>query len=184
MLTYSSAISFWSAHKKKAITTIGAAHGIFVPLAQGQQTAEQQSTDVPLPPARPREITALAALPYSDIFFSGSYDGYIRAWQISEDKRKVLPLGRVGVPIVDSTEAMDLDTTTSNSQEDSQRNVKGVINGLAVFEAPDSDEDLAVVAAVGREFRLGRWMQVEGQNTVVMFRIRKASMYAPDPEAE
>ena len=42
-------------------------------------------------------ITALQAVPYSDVFASGSGDGWVRLWKISETKRSFCPLLKIRI---------------------------------------------------------------------------------------
>ena len=162
----SGAISLWSIHKKKPLYTIPLAHGLdpIPPL-------EELSSERDLKTARlntrhlrpmPRWITALATLPGTDVVLSGSWDGWIRAWQISEDKRSILRLGPVG----------------GNDTQQADPLIKGVVNDIAVFERRRQDGQqlqkpstngsshstgkqptagLCIVAALGKEHRLGRW---------------------------
>ncbi|PGH32875.1 ribosomal RNA-processing protein 9 [[Emmonsia] crescens] len=148
----SGAISLWSMHKKKPLYTIHQAHGVD-PVPPLDQLSSELDPSVAKNNTRnmsptPRWITALTTLPGTDIVLSGSWDGWIRAWKISEDKRTILPLGPVGAPspptasTVDliSTNNMDLDATTSVSAEQAPHPLlKGVVNDIDVFErrAPD-----------------------------------------------
>src|SRR6202008_521150 len=87
----SGAISLWSIHKKKPLFTIPQAHGLDR-LPSLDELSSEQDHEVAAHNTRhmrrnPRWVTALATLPGADIVLSGSWDGWIRAWQISEDKR-------------------------------------------------------------------------------------------------
>jgi len=175
----------------------------------------------------PRWITALTTVPGTDIVLSGSWDGWIRAWKISEDKRVILPLGTVGggassepdTPSFQLKQNLALDITTdddnmaidnfpvsqSSVAKEAEPLIKGVINGIAVFERrndtarPDQPLEsrskskskepetrgLCIVAAVGKEHRLGRWKcyvksssdgpTPEGRNGAVVFEVSFAS---------
>ncbi|KAJ8607644.1 hypothetical protein MRB53_040163 [Persea americana] len=103
---------------------------------------------------QPRWITALTVLPFSDVIVSGSWDGSLRAFQISADRRRIERLGVVGTA--------DL--------------AVGVVNDIAIAEKGDRGrEGLYVAAALGREHRLGRWSTHEGKNGGILFDIpRKA----------
>lgn len=70
-------ICVWSVLKKKPLCVVPEAHGI--------------ENEVP------RWITSLATLINSDVFVSGSYDGYIRLWKVSDLYRKIIPLFSVVV---------------------------------------------------------------------------------------
>ncbi|EXJ65353.1 hypothetical protein A1O7_01694 [Cladophialophora yegresii CBS 114405] len=98
----SGAISLWSIHKKKALFTIHTAHGVEKPLPLEEVTSEADPKiieDLKKDDRRrpiPRAITALAALPGTDVVLSGSCDGWIRVWKLSDDKRSLIALGTVG----------------------------------------------------------------------------------------
>jgi ribosomal RNA-processing protein 9 len=82
------------------------------------------------------------AVPYSDVFFSGSWSGDIKVWKLSQDKR--------------SFEALD-----------SIPGVNGIVNRIAVVEVGQRNkETFGVVAAVSKELRLGRWMRVKGKDAL------------------
>jgi WD40 repeat protein len=40
-------------------------------------------------------ISALAAFPFSDLAASGSSDGMIRLWRVSEEKKSVVQIGQI-----------------------------------------------------------------------------------------
>jgi ribosomal RNA-processing protein 9 len=64
-------LALWHIGRKRPLYTKPVAHGI----------DEESGCD------RPRWITAVAALPYTDLFASGSWDGNVKLWQLSDDKR-------------------------------------------------------------------------------------------------
>eukprot|EP00055_Hartaetosiga_balthica_P007332 m.25027 g.25027 ORF g.25027 m.25027 type:complete len:545 (-) comp5723_c1_seq1:164-1798(-) len=104
-------ISLWDMNKKKAVSTRSRAHGAN------------------------NWISAVAAVPYADIFASGSRDGFVRVWSIGEkNKHNITPL--FSIP------------------------ENGWINSLAF-----SHDGTMLVAGVGKEHRLGRWdVQKEAKN--------------------
>ncbi|EGE77207.1 small nucleolar ribonucleoprotein complex subunit [Blastomyces dermatitidis ATCC 18188] len=204
----SGAISLWSIHKKKPVYTVHQAHGVD-PVPPLDELSSEIDPIVAKNNTRnmspnPRWITALTTLPGTDIVLSGSWDGWIRAWKISDDKRTIVPLGPVGAPspspsspppAVNSTDPvgndnnnMDLDAPASTSSGQAPRPhplLKGVVNGIDVFErrAPDDtkaaalkpkskkgksnsssqkeqgqeQKGICIVAALGKEHKLGRW---------------------------
>lgn len=126
------------------------------------------------PDPNPCWVSALASLRHTDLFASGSSDGFIRLWKIDKDMR-----GFRRVAVIP---------------------VKGVVNALAFFEGPDWDapEEAAkptpanrrdrargiglggpteayvyLAAAVGDEHRLGRWFSVPARNRVVVVKLGK-----------
>lgn len=179
-------ISLWSMHKKKPLYTIPQAHGID-PLPSVDDlsseldpvTAEHRMRNMR---PTPRWITALATLPHTDIVLSGSWDGWIRAWKVSEDKRRIDPLGVVG----GSTSSSLLTNGASEHVDENEPPLKGIVNDIAVYErrGPESKASaslkgnnakiskaggssstpqvaeprgLCAVVALGKEHRLGRW---------------------------
>ncbi|POS81055.1 ribosomal RNA-processing protein 9 [Diaporthe helianthi] len=87
-------IALWSLQKKKPVFVLPHAHGIEPALAPEKSSGEIDPDPSVIPPPQPRWITALRTVPYSDLILSGSWDGYVRVWKLSEDKRR---LERVGV---------------------------------------------------------------------------------------
>lgn len=86
---------------------------------------------------KPRWITALAHLRGSNLFASGSWDGEIKFWKIDSDLKRFEEAGSV--------------------------NVNGFVNAIQILNTP---KGIRLVAAVGREPRLGRWVTVKARNGV------------------
>ena len=172
-------ISLWSMHKKKPIFSIEAAHG-FDPQPPADDYFAEVDIEgrvvlcVPLA----RWITALTVVPYSDVILSGSWDGYIKAWKISADRRRIETLGCIGAVSSDD-DRTGVEKAVDGHDPDSyaeQSPARGVINDIAFFEEGKRDkETLYVVAALGKEHRLGRWKKVKGRNGAVLFEISKRS---------
>lgn len=221
----SGSISLWSIHKKKPLHTIPLAHGLdpIPPLDElspelNQETAAHNSRF--LRPT-PRWVTALTSLPGTDVVLSGSWDGCIRAWRISEDKKTIIPMGPVGTgslgqsspdtPSKQLNESLAVDTTPSADNADAEEReslIKGVINDIAVYERRPETSDagqskssksqsnsqpsprgLCIVAAVGKEHRLGRWKCYEnnyngtdGRNGAVVFEVPFTSLSAAEAD--
>ena len=76
-----------------------------------------------------------------------------------------------GVPTGESQGGLEVTSTSHGSQ--ATWSVKGVVNDLALFERGEKGKDgLCVVAAVGKEHRLGRWKKISGgRNGAVVFEI-------------
>ena len=179
-------LSLWTIHKKKPVFTVAVAHGIDPALKPEEASAEQDpDPKVPSPP-QPRWITALATVPYSDLIVSGSWDGWIRVWKVSEDKRRIEAIGEVGnVKGVDGMgdETGDVPMTNGNSKTgfgsvetgvEEEQLIRGFINDISVLERGDRGKDgLCIVAAVGREHRLGRWKKMRGKNGAVVFEVSR-----------
>ncbi|PKS10684.1 hypothetical protein jhhlp_002440 [Lomentospora prolificans] len=151
-------IQLWSLQKKKPVCIVPIAHGLDPPLRPSEYSAEQDPKPEAAPVETPRQVTALKTIPYSDVILSGSWDGHVRVWRLSEDKKKIEPVGVLG------------------GDEDGKSDgwaIKGVINDIDVFERGDRGMDgLCVIAAVGKEHRLGRWkVAAGGKNGGVVFEV-------------
>lgn len=163
-------ISLWALHKKKPIFSVGLAHGLDHPMKPEEVSAEA-APDEKVPERQPRWITALATVPYSDLVLSGSWDGEIRAWKVSEDKKRLDAIGVVSKVGKENDIAI-----RAKEGGDQQTSVQGIINDISVFERGDKGRDgLCIVVALGTEPRLGRWKKVKGRNDAVLFEVRKLS---------
>ena len=198
----SGALQLWSMHKKKSLFTIQTAHGVDPLPALEEVTSESdpkvveelKKTDKRRP--APRAITALIALPGTDVVLSGSWDGWVRVWKVSDDKRSLISLGVLSkTPNPNGASAQSME---ENSQMDGLTNgngshaepelqngpVRGIINSLAVFERRKETtnefggkkegecQGLCVVAGTGKEMRLGNWRKFKsGRNGAVVFEI-------------
>lgn len=89
-------LALWSSTKKKPLFVLPQAHGIEPELSLEKASAEKQPDPKVIPPPQPRWITSLKTIPYSDIILSGSWDGYVRVWKLSEDKRRIERVGVLG----------------------------------------------------------------------------------------
>lgn len=169
-------LSLWVVHKKKPVFTLSLAHGIEEPLESEEASAEMDPGKRIVPQPQPRWITALATIPYSDVILSGSWDGQIRAWRVSDDKKRIEAMSVLGSATTLRTPAGHGVHVNGHvrSSEETQAIVRGVINDISVFERGDRGKDGAcVVVAVGKEHRLGRWKKVSGKNGAVVFEIPK-----------
>jgi ribosomal RNA-processing protein 9 len=192
----SGAIGLWSVHKKKPLFTMQMAHG-----ADEPEPLEQVSSETdPEVLARlkkddkrrpiPRGITALATVPGTDIVLSGSWDGWVRVWKVSDDKRALSPQGVLGQfqsSKESSYETYDHPSGTSEESGSTTQDagpIHGVINSIAVFErrkeahnefgAKKEGESLGlcVVVGTGKEMRLGRWKTLaKGKNGALVLEV-------------
>ncbi|KAM7198071.1 WD40-repeat-containing domain protein [Naviculisporaceae sp. PSN 640] len=178
------ALALWGTHRKKALHVIPYAHGIEPPLKVEEVSADLNADPKKvIPPPQPRGITALRTVPYSDLILSGSWDGVVRVWRLSEDKKKIEPVGVLGKegPSAFAEEQVngnteDMDTTDGQEAEkkkNAEKQIRGIINEIAVFERGDRGKDgVCVVVAMGKEMRLGRWKVIkEGKDGAVIFEI-------------
>ncbi|KAL9129912.1 MAG: hypothetical protein Q9217_001760 [Psora testacea] len=160
-------LCLWSLHKKKPVFTYPLAHGLETPLRAEEVSAEMHlGPDFKVPKPQPRWITALAEVPFSDLFVSGSLDGVIRAWRIGEGKKTIEAVGVVG----------KVGGGRQNGETEEVRG-RGIINDIRMFQRGDKGrETLCVVAAVGTEHRLGRWKKVEGRSGAVVWEVPKTRL--------
>jgi len=191
-------LSLWNIHKKKAVFTYPLAHGLDPPLSLDEVSAELEPDEASLGKPQARWITALQAIPFSNLFVTGSWDGYVRVWKISTDKRRIEALGRVGcteTPVHKMLEKEGLGTDmilrdAFQALEDGMikhGRVDGIINDLAIVDTGDRNVDtISVIAAVGKSHRLGRWKEYkEGKNYAILFAIpRKPTAGSTDGEFE
>lgn len=145
-------IALWSTQKKKPVYVIANGHGHDQPMTASQASAETNAQNVEIPPPQPRYITALCAVPYSDLFLSGSWNGEIKIWKLGSDLRSFECVGAIG-------------------------GVKGVVNRIAVTEKGKESKangklDMSIVVALSKEPRMGRWMsQKKGKNGLLVVKI-------------
>jgi ribosomal RNA-processing protein 9 len=171
------AIALWSVTKKKPVYIEPIAHGLdpaLDPLAASAETKPDAKKVVPAP--TPRWITALKTIPYSDVILSGSWDGHVRVWKLSEDKKKIEQIGVLGDFADDYDNDSVEDASNVNGTAESRRPIPGVINDIAVFERGERGNDgLCVVAAVAQEHRFGRWKVFKGgvRNGGVVFEVSR-----------
>ncbi len=167
-------LALWNINKKKAVFVLPLAHGVEEPLPAEMLSAEEVPEESVRGEPQPRWITALEALPFSDVFVSGSWDGCVRAWRISPDKRRIEALGVVGeVSAPDGSEGTGIG-----------KPIVGVINDLSVTDRGERGKrGLLVAAAVGKDHRLGRWSKMhEGKNSLVLFEVPRQSQAAVEEE--
>ncbi|KAF2265656.1 small nucleolar ribonucleoprotein-like protein complex subunit [Lojkania enalia] len=170
-------LSLWSVNKKKPLFTIPLAHGRDPPLPPEAISANKDAVETGIRgPRLPRYITALTTVPFADLILTGSWDGWIRAWRIGPEKRTIEALGKVGrsTPTAEDVLIDDSEQFLIHPNEINRDAIliRGIINSLAVYERGDRGKDgLCVVAAVGKEHRLGRWMSANVQNGIVVFEV-------------
>ncbi|KAI0672519.1 WD40-repeat-containing domain protein [Trametes maxima] len=155
----SGSISLWSTQKKKPIFTQAVAHGM--------DLAQEETEDVAVV-RKPRWITALASLRYADLFASGSWDGDVRLWKLDPKLKGFSLVGTVAAlgvvnslqfltPPREFTGAAPWASSPDTPAEDPETNGK---------RAKKSGSPVLLVAGVGQETRLGRWVQRKGEGHV------------------
>ena len=167
-------IALWSVSKKKPLHVEPLAHGIDPPLKPTESSAEVHPNLDNIPAPTPRWITALKTIPYSDVILSGSWDGYIRVWKLSEDKKKIESLGTLNELDMSPSNVRGIKGQVNWNQRDT--NIKGIVNDIALFERGERGTDgLCVVAVVGKDHRLGRWRTFKARNGGVVFEVPRIS---------
>jgi ribosomal RNA-processing protein 9 len=91
-------------------------------------------------------VTALAVQPNSDVFATGSGDGFVRFWRLMTKAKKGAPTGGPAKPIAAGSAAF------VGLEHIAAVPVRGIVNGLAF-----SSDGNYLAAAVGTEHRMGRW---------------------------
>ncbi|OCK83934.1 WD40 repeat-like protein [Lepidopterella palustris CBS 459.81] len=170
------ALSLWSVHKKKPLFTFPLAHGRDPPIPAEEMYADvNAATKVVQGPRLPRWVTAIATIPFADLILSASWDGWVRCWKVGPEKRTIEEVGVVGQVIRPEMTVNGTDRVNEHAEariETDERILKGVVNGISVFERGDRGKDgLCIVAAVGKEHRMGRWMKSKGRNGAVVFEV-------------
>ncbi|EGW34399.1 uncharacterized protein SPAPADRAFT_49443 [Spathaspora passalidarum NRRL Y-27907] len=141
-------IALWSLAKKKALFTERLAHGL-QPRLLPQEASAETSLEIAgqqVPEPQPYSITAIHALPYSDIFVSGSFDGSVKIWRLDQEGLRSFKLiGEVS-------------------------NLKGCVVKLDVVEVPDKKQ-IKVFVLLSKEHKFGRWLDKipGGRNALVNF---------------
>lgn len=183
-------LSIWNIHKKKPVFTYPLAHGLDPALPIDSLSAEAvPEEEYVFQDPQPRWITALRAIPFSDTFVSGSWDGHVRAWRLTPDKRRIEALGPLGLSEVpphvrlsslspDTHDEMELSSEKPDrATSPSNGLVRGIINDLSIIERGDRGKDGVLVAvAIGKESRLGAWKKIpDGRTGVVVFEVPRRS---------
>lgn len=166
-------ISLWSLQKKRPLFVVREAHGRDAPLTREQASAEASNVNVEIPPALPRGITALTALPFGDVFLSGSYDGTVKVWRLTAGLRGFELLGTVAVPTHNVT-SDDGNSRRKHKKKHANFNV-GVINKICIVETGSKGkETYAVLVAVSKEIKNGRWIKIKnGKNGLLSFALER-----------
>ncbi|KAF2474758.1 small nucleolar ribonucleoprotein complex subunit [Lindgomyces ingoldianus] len=171
------ALSLWAINKKKPLFTLPLAHGRDPPLAPDELSADVHAIEKGVKgPRLPRYITALTTVPFADLILSASWDGWIRAWRVGSEKRSIEELGKVGRVAVDGERLVNGNGVNGLHETADSILVRGIVNGLSVCERGDRGKaGLCIVAAVGKEPRLGRWMEGKGRTGIAVFEVPKKS---------
>ncbi|KAF1360143.1 WD40 repeat-like protein [Lizonia empirigonia] len=168
----SGSLSLWSVQRKKPLFTYPLTHGRDPALpAEDMSANHDAATSGKKGPRLPRYVTALATVPFADLILTASWDGWIRAWRVGPEKRTLEPVGKIGrVPEEEGEDGIL---------------IRGIVNGLSVQERGDRGKDgLCVVAAVGKEPRLARWMSGKVKNGIYVFEVPRKTLLSDAAEQE
>lgn len=143
-------------------------------------------------------ITAIAALPNTDLVATGSGDGFVRLWRLLDSHSLATVRARA---VARDTEGEDREAGSSSSEDEDTEQaaderrapvlaskqgfrgmqqvsaipVRGIINGLEF-----SADGRLLVAAVGQEHRLGRWWRyARARNGIVVIPMPSAVWTTP-----
>lgn len=83
-------IALWSLNKKKPLYTSRLSHGIQPEMKATDASAEmnEEKAKLQISDPQPFSITTIHAIPYSDVFISGSWNGELKVWKLDEELRK------------------------------------------------------------------------------------------------
>ncbi|KAF9559769.1 Rnu3ip2 protein [Agrocybe pediades] len=149
----SGSICLWTTTKKKPVFTQALAHGFNEVVSESEGVIKT-----------PRWITALATLRYSDLFVSGSWEGDVRIWKLDAKLKSFSLVGKVPVPgVINSLQLLTtpngfLDTAAWTKTEQPPQSDTG---SLPVKRKQPSANPFLLIAGVGQEHRLGRWLSVK-----------------------
>ncbi|KAK3955362.1 WD40-repeat-containing domain protein [Pseudoneurospora amorphoporcata] len=144
-------LALWGTSRKKALFTQPCAHGIDPPLKPSEVSADANADESVVPTPQPRAITALRTIPYSDVILSGSWDGFVRVWRLSEDKKKILPVGVLG----SSTALQQLDQAEAQKQKEE-------VKQKAKEEKKKEENESGATASSGEEGQADDEASVDG----------------------
>ncbi|KAJ3491999.1 hypothetical protein NLI96_g303 [Meripilus lineatus] len=162
----SGSISLWSTQKKKPIFTQALAHGM--------DESHVETEDVEIV-RKPRWITSIASLRYSDIFASGSWDGEIRLWKVDSKLRSFTLVGSISAPgVVNTLQLFSLPrdvvqnlswASSASGLESSMPQVNGK-SGVPGSGSTAGQKSIVLVAGVGQETKFGRWVTRKGEGVL------------------
>jgi hypothetical protein len=118
--------------------------------------------------------------PYLASLFLGSWDGRIRFWKLDSSLRSFSPVGSIDAPgLINSLQLIATPKDWASDEgwpaptKETATFPKDVVkaNGIAPHDSPNgriprSQSGVLVVAAVGQEPRLGRWIRLNGGGVV------------------
>ncbi|PCH37592.1 Rnu3ip2 protein [Wolfiporia cocos MD-104 SS10] len=153
----SGSICLWTTQKKKPVFTQALAHGM--------DESQVDTEDVEIV-RKPRWVTAVGALWYSDLFASGSWDGEIRLWKLDSKLKSFSLIASIpALGVVNSIQFVSTPTDFVEQAEwarATETEVDSHVPANGRQRRPASLPTILVVAGVGQEMRFGRWVQKKG----------------------
>ncbi|KZT64826.1 WD40 repeat-like protein [Daedalea quercina L-15889] len=150
----SGSIALWTTQKKKPVFTQGFAHG--------WDESHVDTEDMPTV-RKPRWVTAIGALRYSDLFASGSWDGSIRLWKLDAKLRSFSFIGAIAAAGVINSIHFCI---PSQDFLDGAAWARPVDGGSENQARASQAKTVLLVAGVGQEMRFGRWVQRKGEGVL------------------
>lgn len=122
----SGTIALWSTGKKKPVFTFPLAHGYDSVMSQDSSGSSESKRLV----YQARWITALATLPFGDLFVSGSWDGRVRLWQLDRQLKDFRALYSIDAP--GFVNALRLFTPPQPNRDDTDSPTSTLLSGKIV----------------------------------------------------
>jgi len=138
----SGSLCLWTTQKKKPVFTQALSHGF---------NEAQSATEGII--QTPRWVTAVASLRYSDLIASGSWEGDIRIWKLDAKLKSFALVGTVPAPgVVNSLQFLSPPNQFYSDAQWTQP---------AESTAKRRPGSALLVAGLGQEHRLGRWLNLK-----------------------
>ncbi|KAL7751230.1 pre-rRNA processing protein [Sorochytrium milnesiophthora] len=165
-------LSLWTVTKKKAVFSLPHAHGLM--------DVTNAERDVGITQGNPYWIVSLTGPRFSDLFFSGSWNGVVKAWRLDASMRQFSCVGEITVTgVVNSMQLLDpalwptplaaatstREFTASGEAEEAALDIHGGVIPTTTTSQPQ--HHMRLVLGVGQEHKSGRWWRVKSaRNTL------------------
>ncbi|TID12942.1 hypothetical protein CANINC_005041 [Pichia inconspicua] len=137
-------IALWSLNKKKPLFTNRISHGLQPELKLVDASAEKdiEKAKLQVPEQQPFGITTICAVPYSDIFISGSWNGEVIIWKLDEELRRFEKLKTL--------------------------KVNGIVNKICTIDDEENGQ-LRIYASISKEFKFSRTIKALSGSRNIIF---------------
>ncbi|KAF8874848.1 WD40-repeat-containing domain protein [Infundibulicybe gibba] len=147
----SGSLCLWMTTKKKPVFTQALSHGF------NEVHSETEGLI-----RTPRWITAVASLRYSDVLASGSWEGDIRIWKLDSKLKSFALAGTIPAPgVINSLQFLSPPKEFFHTAAWATPPLKPEAPDTAPLKREGSAGSVLLVAGVGQEHRLGRWLSVK-----------------------